>query len=203
MGFRRCPGSMAFSRPTIETAVCPGCGAEVEIWSDEASGACPSCGQEVIRAIKQSCVDWCRYAAQCLGEEKYKKYAQMKCSMRKDALLKAAADSIDEARMRRARLAVAEAETLLRGEPQADPNVVIAATVLAAAGIPPGGGDAGPARRILQGLAYPSGFIVEVCGIVERLLAGTAGEPADSANLRVSRKACAPDARRTPGAAGA
>ena len=198
MSFRRCPGSMAFSQPKIEIAACPDCGAEVEIWSDEASGTCSACRKEVVRAARQSCVDWCRYAEQCLGEEKYKKYAQMKSAIRKEAILKAAADIAGDAeRGRRARAAVAAAESALKKQPEADPNVVIAVVALRAAGIAPAAegaagaedGGAADARKVLTGLGYPNGFITEVCDILGRL-AVTAPAADDSVNCLVAREAC-------------
>ena len=83
MTIKRCPGAMAFSQPKIEMTPCPDCGADVEIWSDEATGQCPKCSRTVIRTATQSCVDWCRYAKECLGEDKFKKYGQMKTALTK------------------------------------------------------------------------------------------------------------------------
>ncbi len=181
MSFKRCPGSSAFMQPKIEVVPCPDCGSDVEIWSDEADGKCPSCALSVVRMSTQSCVDWCRYAEECLGEEKYKQYNSMKSSMRKQALLKAMDDYFgdDKKRRRHARTVVSFAEQILRTESTADPNVVIASAVLHDIGIrnaehkhgssSPGHQEQeGPpvARRILEELGYPEGFIKEVCGII-------------------------------------
>lgn len=168
-------------QPKIEVVPCPGCGGDVEIWSDEADGKCPSCGLSVVRMSTQSCVDWCRYAEECLGEEKYKQYNSMKSSMRKQALLKAMDEYFgdDKKRQKHARTVVSFAEQILQTESSADPNVVLACAVLHDIGIrnaetKHGSSSAkhqeneGPpvARQILEALGYPEGFINEVCGII-------------------------------------
>ena len=86
MSFRRCPGSAAFMQPKIELVRCPQCQQDVEVWSDEADGTCDSCGITVVRTQSQSCVDWCRYARECLGEEKFKQYRETKSAVRKEAV---------------------------------------------------------------------------------------------------------------------
>lgn len=74
----KCPGSQAFSQPHPEDVKCPNCGTEVEIWSDEIKVKCPKCKKTVMRKQGQSCLDWCKYAKECLGEEGYKKYLKNK-----------------------------------------------------------------------------------------------------------------------------
>jgi hypothetical protein len=39
-------------------------------------------------------VDWCKYAKECLGDEKFKKYGEMKAVMRKPALMAAMSGSV-------------------------------------------------------------------------------------------------------------
>ena len=178
---KKCPGSMSFTQPKPEMAKCPDCGAEVEIWSDEATGTCPACSKTVIRHETQSCVDYCKYARDCLGDDKFKQYGQMKAAMRKPALIAAMENYFGEDRKRieHARKVVSYAEAILAGEKEADPNRVIAAAVLHDIGIKNaeakhGSSEAryqeeeGPpvARSILMELGYPEGFIVEVCDIV-------------------------------------
>jgi hypothetical protein len=165
MSFRVCPGSSAFAKPKIELLSCPHCGSDVEVWSDEADGQCPSCGKAVIRTATQSCIDWCRYAKQCLGDEKYKKYGEMKLSMRKEALLRAMEDQVgnDEQSRRVLRAVVAASGQMLCAEPSADPNVVIAAAVLRAAQSPQRPApESAATRKFLAELNYPEGFIKEV-----------------------------------------
>ncbi|MCK4967362.1 hypothetical protein KAS50_10025, partial [bacterium] len=67
--FNRCPGAAHLRTLTIEFKDCPECGEEVEIFSDELKVKC-ECGFEIYNNI-QSCIQWCRYAKQCVGEEMY------------------------------------------------------------------------------------------------------------------------------------
>jgi predicted RNA-binding Zn-ribbon protein involved in translation (DUF1610 family) len=69
-----CPGSQKFKQPQPENIKCPSCGSEVEIWTDEAQALCANCGKRVSRPGGQSCLDWCKYAKECVGEEVYKRY---------------------------------------------------------------------------------------------------------------------------------
>ena len=186
MAMKRCPGSLSFSQPKIEMVRCPDCGVDVEFWSDEATGSCPACSRTVIRQATQSCVDWCRYAKECLGDEKFKKYGEMKAALRKSALINAIQSHGDDPKaMVRARKLLAYAEMLLPGQTDADPNVVMAAASLhplvAGTGIrtepvlaPPGEQfEAGlaAAQAILGQLGYPEGLINEVSELL--------GSPAD------------------------
>lgn len=185
--FKRCPGSLVFMQPRPEAVPCAVCGAETEIWSDEAQGTCPSCGAQVVRFATQSCVDWCRHARECLGEEKYKKYGAMKAAMRKEALLRAIEGLLggQDHRLSRARKTAAYAELLLAEEPAADPNVVLAAAILGwSADKGSQEGRRSPAvRRALEGLGYHADFIEEVCRIIE----GKTGE--EDVAFRVVRDA--------------
>ena len=71
MGFR-CPGSMSVRQPIPEFFICPDCEAEVEIWTNERMRRCSSCGKPVHREIDSaSCVQWCQYARECIGAERY------------------------------------------------------------------------------------------------------------------------------------
>ncbi|MEI7899348.1 MAG: hypothetical protein WCK89_03790 [bacterium] len=201
MSFRRCPGSLAFAQPKIELVRCPHCGDDVEVWTDEAEGKCANCGRAICRTTTQSCVDWCKYARECLGEEGHKKYQDMKSRLRKETLLKAAdAHMADEHQRALARARVGFAEQILRREAAADPNVVIAAAALFAVSRPgSAGGDActraaatqeeeppSAADEILHELGYPEGFVKEVDGILRHQREPGAS---DSINFRVVREA--------------
>lgn len=69
----RCPGSKGVKSPTIDVITCPECGGEAEIFSDEQKTKCPNCGKIIFREADPSCIDWCKYAKECMGEEKYNK----------------------------------------------------------------------------------------------------------------------------------
>lgn len=178
---KRCPGSLSFSQPKPDIVKCPDCGSDVEIWSDEATGICPKCSKAVIRTFTQSCVDWCKFAKECLGDEKFKKYGAMKAAMRKPVLINAMANyfGTDKRRIEHAKKVTAYAEMILARETEADPNIVLAAAVLHDIGIKNaeanhGSDEAvyqeqeGPAvaRAILTEVGYPEDFIREVCDIV-------------------------------------
>jgi hypothetical protein len=183
MGLKRCSGATAFAQPKIEVVPCPDCGTDVEVWSDEATGRCPNCSRTVIRTATQSCVDWCRYAKECLGDEKFRKYGEMKAALRKSALMQAvvAEAGPDAVLVAHTGRVLAYAELLLAEKPDADPNVVMAAAALrglvrrkaehgsaaepdAEPGAEPEGVEA--AMRIMKELGYPQGLMNEVRELV-------------------------------------
>ncbi len=67
----RCPGQ-DIRNLRVSLHKCPGCGAEVEIFSDELRAKCQKCGTYVHKEKVPSCIDWCQSARQCLGEERWK-----------------------------------------------------------------------------------------------------------------------------------
>ena len=178
---KHCPGSLGFVQPKPEMFRCPSCGAEVEIWSDEGTGKCPACSKTVFRPGMQSCLDWCKHAKECVGEEKFTQYTQMKSLLRKKALSNAVENyfGTDERRIRHARRTAEYAEMILPEEPDADPNVVIAAAFLHDIGIKNAEAKYGSAEpvhqetegppvagKILKELEYTGEFIREVCDII-------------------------------------
>jgi len=75
--FKGCPGAISFREVRPDYVDCPFCGTEVEIWSDEPLARCPGCGREVTQSRGASCIDWCSYARQCVGSEKYERLMTM------------------------------------------------------------------------------------------------------------------------------
>jgi len=69
-----CPGSQKFKKPQPENIKCHYCGEEVEIWTDEAEAKCTKCGRTISREKGQSCLDWCKYAKACVGDEIYERF---------------------------------------------------------------------------------------------------------------------------------
>ena len=55
---------------TINEKVCPHCGNIIELFSIDTEVACDKCGF-VAYNDALSCVQWCKYAKQCVGEEMY------------------------------------------------------------------------------------------------------------------------------------
>jgi hypothetical protein len=68
----KCPGQDDRSLK-VETLKCPSCGWQVEIFSDEIKVRCLKCKGLVCRDRLPSCVNWCKAARECIGEEKWKK----------------------------------------------------------------------------------------------------------------------------------
>ena len=58
--------------PTLREQVCPQCGNLIEIFSVDTSVTCEHCGF-VAYNDTLSCVQWCKYARQCVGEETYER----------------------------------------------------------------------------------------------------------------------------------
>ena len=70
--FEKCPGAVGIRTPTIKTKKCPECGEKVEMLSNELQTNCPKCGFTIFDDVA-SCVQWCKYAEECVGTEMYKK----------------------------------------------------------------------------------------------------------------------------------
>ena len=68
---KSCPGSRTIREPRPDYMNCPGCGAEVEIWTDELKATCRKCGGKVYRAQQASCIDWCPHAKECVGPQAF------------------------------------------------------------------------------------------------------------------------------------
>ena len=56
--------------PTILEKTCPRCGHDIEMFSIDSEMVCEHCGF-VAYNDTLSCVQWCQYAKQCVGEEMY------------------------------------------------------------------------------------------------------------------------------------
>jgi len=67
----RCPGQDN-RNISVEELRCSGCGYVVEIFSDEVKVKCPACKGLVCRVRLPDCVDWCRHARECIGEERWR-----------------------------------------------------------------------------------------------------------------------------------
>jgi ribosomal protein S27AE len=72
-----CPGSANLRTPTLSIKLCPECGEEVELFSNDISVKCSRCGFVVYNDIA-SCIQWCKYAKECVGEEMYNKLMAQK-----------------------------------------------------------------------------------------------------------------------------
>jgi len=68
----QCPVAANLRTPTLSIQKCPQCGEEVEIFSNDLKVPCSRCGFVIFNDI-QSCIQWCRYAEECIGPELYQK----------------------------------------------------------------------------------------------------------------------------------
>ncbi|HUW63255.1 MAG TPA: hypothetical protein VMW83_00930 [Spirochaetia bacterium] len=75
--FDRCPGSMGLTTPTLKAKKCPQCGREVEVFSNDVQVKCENCGFTVYNDV-ESCIQWCKYARQCVGDDLYKKLKKIR-----------------------------------------------------------------------------------------------------------------------------
>ena len=56
--------------PEIHEKVCPNCGHTIEIFSIDTEAVCENCGQTIYNDTLD-CVQWCKYARQCVGDAMY------------------------------------------------------------------------------------------------------------------------------------
>ena len=68
-----CPGAANLKTPTLSIKICPACGEEVEVFSNDSQGACGNCGF-IIYNDTLSCIQWCKYAKECVGEDMYTRF---------------------------------------------------------------------------------------------------------------------------------
>ena len=83
--FGKCPGAANMRTPTLTIKKCHECGAEVEIFSTDMKVECSNCGF-TIYADLQSCIQWCKYAEECLGKELYQKLKREKGDLKNELL---------------------------------------------------------------------------------------------------------------------
>jgi predicted RNA-binding Zn-ribbon protein involved in translation (DUF1610 family) len=68
-----CPGAANITgTPTLQIKRCPQCSSEIELFSTDVQLPCPQCGFIVYNDV-QSCIRWCAYVRECIGDEQYEK----------------------------------------------------------------------------------------------------------------------------------
>jgi len=58
----------------VELICCLYCGYKAEIFSDESKVICPECKRSIIKDLAASCLNLCKSAEKCLGEEGWKRF---------------------------------------------------------------------------------------------------------------------------------
>jgi len=175
----KCPGQDK-RKLKIETLKCKNCGHEVEFFSDEIKRSCPQCKDEVIREVLPTCIDWCRYAKDCVGIETFDKYMEDKGVTIKEKLIKELGQYFgdDKKRIDHAKKVMRFAEDVLKEE-KGDWHIVIPASILHDVGIKVAeekyGSTAGNyqekegpdiARKILLKISFKKEDIDEICEII-------------------------------------
>ncbi len=79
-----CPGATRIKEPIPELFNCSKCSSEVEIWTNEYSRKCENCGTEVLRDGVPTCIEWCDFGKECVGEEAYNRYMKTKGKKKKN-----------------------------------------------------------------------------------------------------------------------
>ena len=67
---QKCPGQDSRNIKS-ESLICDICGYEIEIFSDELKVRCPGCKNSMCRKMLPSCIDWCKSARECIGENRW------------------------------------------------------------------------------------------------------------------------------------
>ena len=70
-----CPGQ-DIRKLTSAMFRCPGCGGDVEIFSDEFRGRCQNCKTIVEKDAVPNCASWCQAAKDCLGPVRYAEFLE-------------------------------------------------------------------------------------------------------------------------------
>ena len=174
-----CPGQDK-RKVTPEPIICSSCGYEAEIFSDEIKLSCPKCRQVLCREVLPTCVDWCKSAKECIGEEAYGNYKKNKSLLLKERLLVELKEyfGIDIKRINHARRVLDYAEEILRKE-GGSWHIVVPAAILHDVGIKIAeqkyGSNSGHwqekegpavAKRILLKLGFKKDEIEEICQII-------------------------------------
>jgi len=72
--------------PTLHEKICPNCGSVIELFSIDTEMACEKCGF-VAYNDTLSCVQWCEYARQCVGEQMYEQMMKVAAQQKEQAAL--------------------------------------------------------------------------------------------------------------------
>ncbi|MFC1590324.1 HD domain-containing protein [Candidatus Omnitrophota bacterium] len=175
-----CPGAQRFRQPEPEAMKCPHCGRELEIWTDEPKTECPACKNTVTRKDGQSCLDWCRYAKDCVGADIFGKYMKNRSVTIRQKLLEGLEEYFgdDKKRIDHAKRVMDVAEELLK-RLRGDWHIVIPASILHDAGIKAAEAKYGSvsneqqeiegaeiAKKFLLKIGLRKGDIEEICDII-------------------------------------
>ncbi|MCX7910710.1 MAG: hypothetical protein N2505_03925 [Endomicrobia bacterium] len=133
---KKCPGTDT-RYLKIEIKKCPYCSYDIEFFSDEIKVICPNCKKEVLREEVPSCISWCKYAKECIGEEKWneiKRYIedkQQKMSIKEQLLAELRFYFLNNVnQILYTHKLIRYAENIIIEEPSANSNIVFASLIL-------------------------------------------------------------------------
>ena len=174
MGHQFCPGAKILRQPQPEIFDCPSCGEEVEIWTDEIRGVCSACGRVVFREGMMSCLEWCKFAQECVGEEAYDRYMKNRTVGLRRKLLETMRKhwEHDTDRIRQAEAVLSWSEEILKEE-KAEWHIVIPASILQNID----GGTASDGLQAAKDILVRSGLIREDVEKIRRIIEQ---DPSDS-----------------------
>jgi hypothetical protein len=169
MDHQFCPGAKVLRQPQPEMFDCPSCGEEVEIWTDEIRGVCHNCGRVVFRDGYMSCLEWCKYGQDCVGEEAYDRYVKNRAVGLRRKLLEGIQGHWGEnaPQIQIAEQILSWSEEILKGE-KADWHIVIPASILHNIGSENEAEGLQPAKDILLRSGLMSQEIEKICRIIEQ-----------------------------------
>jgi len=169
-----CPGARFLRQPKPEIFECPSCGEEVEIWTDEIRGVCSNCGRTMFREGAMSCLEWCKFAQECVGEATYDRYMKNRAVGLRRRLLEAMHRQWeqDTDRLRQAKAVLSWSEQILKEE-KADWHIVIPASILQNVD----GGTSSAAFRAAEEALVRSGLMRED---LERIRCIVEGNPSEN-----------------------
>lgn len=75
---------------SIIDKTCPNCGQEIEMFSIDTEARCENCGFVIYNDLL-NCVQWCKYAKKCVGEEMYEYMLQIAAQQKERAAAERAA----------------------------------------------------------------------------------------------------------------
>jgi predicted RNA-binding Zn-ribbon protein involved in translation (DUF1610 family) len=167
MDHQFCPGAKILRQPQPEMFDCPSCGEEVEIWTDEIRGVCSNCGQALFRDGYMSCLEWCKFAQECVGEVAYDRYLKNRAVGLRRRLLEAMREQWDqdEEQIRQAEAVLSWSEEILKEE-KADWHIVIPASILQNID----GGTASGGFRAAREILARSGLMREDIEKIQRII---------------------------------
>jgi hypothetical protein len=168
MDHQFCPGAKVLRQPQPEMFDCPSCGEEVEIWTDEIRGVCHNCGRTVFRDGYMSCLEWCKYGQDCVGEEAYDRYMKNRAVGLRRKLLEGIQRYWGEnaSRIKFAEQVLSWSEEILKGE-KADWHIVIPAGILHNIGSANEPEGLQTAKDLLLRSGLMSAEIEKICRIIE------------------------------------